>query len=62
MKYALTWEGTIRGILEVSERDGMDIAVKLDDNEWRLIQAEMIFPSKEAAEKHVFMHRLKGDT
>ena len=64
MKHALTWSNKIRPVEEVSEPEGLDVAVKFADgtikDDWELVRESMIFESEEAAKKHVFMARLKG--
>ena len=59
MKHALTWEGTIRGILEMSEQVDLDVAIKTKDGEWNLVRADMVFPTEKAAKKYLFMRKLK---
>ena len=64
MKHALTWSNKIRPITEVSEPEGLDVAVKFADgtikDDWELVRKDMIFPSEREAKKHVFLMRLKG--
>jgi hypothetical protein len=63
MKHALTMWNDIVPVLEESEPEGIDVAGLIERNghtEWVLLRSDMIFESKDAAKKYIFMKKLKG--
>lgn len=63
MRHAITWTNKIRPILEISDPVDLDVAVKFADgtinDDWELVRSDMIFVSKKAAEKYMFLRKLK---
>ena len=63
MRHAITMWNDIVPIHELSEPEGIDVAALIERNgheEWVLLRYDMIFESKDAAKKYIFMKKLKG--